>query len=334
MALYRAAVEVHAAHALDLPLTEIPTPHPDDLVNATKQARLEPKQNGNHLGFGALTFPSQEIEASIMSYMRLAIPQTRGTQVGLQDSSTQEEHIDAREEGGRESRESGSESSSSSSSSSSESSSESDSEDQASLDEAEPPQHPIPTHSVPIPEPEPYTLNTLRSDLSSIDVSSPSWRSLPLANPEIRLGIYRRALQLTGQTVPDNILSTCGTVGDLLAQMVQRAKPRSKGLYEELIATQTLREQIERGDLAGEEEVVRGRGAAKTEAGESEIDEAVKGKSKGKRKNQDMVTALDLPNVTFSGRRVTPVDREKQVGRWKVIEEELEKRNLPVLGKR
>ncbi|EPE07378.1 hypothetical protein F503_08029 [Ophiostoma piceae UAMH 11346] len=39
-----------------------------------------------------------------------------------------------------------------------------------------------------------------------------------------------------------------------------------------------------------------------------------------------------LPNVAVYGRRVTPVDRHKMVGRWKVIVEELEKRDLPVTG--
>ncbi|KAI9856000.1 MAG: hypothetical protein M1813_009325 [Trichoglossum hirsutum] len=44
-------------------------------------------------------------------------------------------------------------------------------------------------------------------------------------------------------------------------------------------------------------------------------------------------TLVDLPNVRVFDRRVTPVDREKAVGRWKVIEKELEERGLPVLGR-
>jgi len=39
-----------------------------------------------------------------------------------------------------------------------------------------------------------------------------------------------------------------------------------------------------------------------------------------------------LPNVAVFQRRVTPVDKEKMVGRWKVIRKELEKRDLPVIG--
>ncbi|KAK4643215.1 hypothetical protein QC761_403570 [Podospora bellae-mahoneyi] len=39
-----------------------------------------------------------------------------------------------------------------------------------------------------------------------------------------------------------------------------------------------------------------------------------------------------LPNVKMFARRVTPIDKEKMVGRWKVIREELERRGLPVIG--
>jgi hypothetical protein len=40
----------------------------------------------------------------------------------------------------------------------------------------------------------------------------------------------------------------------------------------------------------------------------------------------------DLANVSVYDRRVTPIDKEKMVGRWKVIVNELEKRKLPVIG--
>ncbi len=38
------------------------------------------------------------------------------------------------------------------------------------------------------------------------------------------------------------------------------------------------------------------------------------------------------PNVMILSRRETPVDKEKEVGRWKLIERELRARGLPVLG--
>lgn len=41
---------------------------------------------------------------------------------------------------------------------------------------------------------------------------------------------------------------------------------------------------------------------------------------------------MALPNVEIFERRFTPIDKEKEVGRWKVIEAELMKRGLPVTG--
>ncbi|MCJ1250805.1 hypothetical protein MMC30_008033 [Trapelia coarctata] len=40
-----------------------------------------------------------------------------------------------------------------------------------------------------------------------------------------------------------------------------------------------------------------------------------------------------MPNVEIFPRRHTPIDKEKEVGRWKVIERELQKRGLPVTGR-
>lgn len=39
-----------------------------------------------------------------------------------------------------------------------------------------------------------------------------------------------------------------------------------------------------------------------------------------------------IPNVTLHDRKVGPIDKERAVGRWKIIEEELQKRGLPVSG--
>lgn len=41
----------------------------------------------------------------------------------------------------------------------------------------------------------------------------------------------------------------------------------------------------------------------------------------------------ELPNISIYGKRRTPVDKERSVGRWKVIEKELRERGLPVFGK-
>ena len=41
---------------------------------------------------------------------------------------------------------------------------------------------------------------------------------------------------------------------------------------------------------------------------------------------------MNLPNVSIYAKRVTPIDKHKSVGRWKVIEKELTERGLPVTG--
>lgn len=42
---------------------------------------------------------------------------------------------------------------------------------------------------------------------------------------------------------------------------------------------------------------------------------------------------ISLPNLHIMDRRYTPIDREKEIGRWKIIEKELIKRDLPVTGR-
>lgn len=41
-----------------------------------------------------------------------------------------------------------------------------------------------------------------------------------------------------------------------------------------------------------------------------------------------------IPNVKIYDRRQTPIDSEIETGQWKVIEEELTKRGLPITGRK
>lgn len=41
---------------------------------------------------------------------------------------------------------------------------------------------------------------------------------------------------------------------------------------------------------------------------------------------------MNIPNVSIYAKRVTPIDKHKSVGRWKVIEQKLTERGLPVTG--
>ena len=42
---------------------------------------------------------------------------------------------------------------------------------------------------------------------------------------------------------------------------------------------------------------------------------------------------IQLPNVQILNKRYGSIDRDVEVGRWKVIKKELEKRGLPICGK-
>ena len=59
-------------------------------------------------------------------------------------------------------------------------------------------------------------------------------------------------------------------------------------------------------------------------------------KPKPKKLAEQLIGKPDLAslrNVRIFDRRYTPIDKEKEVGRWKVIVSELQKRGLPVTGR-
>ncbi|KAM3421516.1 hypothetical protein BST61_g1905 [Cercospora zeina] len=69
----------------------------------------------------------------------------------------------------------------------------------------------------------------------------------------------------------------------------------------------------------------------------NDLYEAFKTKEKPKKLAQApqvQELAATLPNVTVHKSRRTPIHKEKQIGRWKIIEEELSRRDLPVTGSR
>jgi hypothetical protein len=94
--------------------------------------------------------------------------------------------------------------------------------------------------------------------------------------------------------IPDHTLPKLLTLSHVLSTLLTLSAPKPKTLYEILTAPTTT-------------------------------------SAKGKAKPNILAT---LPNVTIHSRRQTPIDKEKSVGRWKVIEKELKKRGLPVTGHR
>ena len=48
--------------------------------------------------------------------------------------------------------------------------------------------------------------------------------------------------------------------------------------------------------------------------------------------DEKLLQLAQMPNVQYHPRKVSSIDKEREVGRWKVIEEELKARGLPVPG--
>ncbi|KEQ82671.1 hypothetical protein M438DRAFT_346929 [Aureobasidium pullulans EXF-150] len=66
-----------------------------------------------------------------------------------------------------------------------------------------------------------------------------------------------------------------------------------------------------------------------------DFQQAILSKPKPKKLSKDLLANSELmanPNLQVRGRRQTPIHKERAVGRWKVIEEELVNRGLPVFG--
>lgn len=131
--------------------------------------------------------------------------------------------------------------------------------------------------------------------------------------------IVRRIAHFTGHVFPDPVIQSASTVSDLSQYLVKKLSKPNK-LYEELVGrapaeeSKTLLEE-----LLGTDSVTEVRGNALLNLAH------VPGEKKR--------PLVGLPNVVVSGQRVTPIDKEKAVGRWKMIEAELEKRRLPVIGR-
>ncbi|KIV84471.1 hypothetical protein PV11_00247 [Exophiala sideris] len=128
-------------------------------------------------------------------------------------------------------------------------------------------------------------------------------------NNPITFTILKRFSQLSHHRVPDPILNTVirnnKTVTEFVGLLTESARPKPKKTADVLIA-----KQQKALDLA---------------AGAREVEV-----SKTSRKTRQPLGA----NVMVLSRRETPVDKEKEIGRWKVIERELKSKGLPVLGRK
>ncbi|KAJ4516483.1 hypothetical protein HRR83_001817 [Exophiala dermatitidis] len=134
--------------------------------------------------------------------------------------------------------------------------------------------------------------------------------------------ILKRFSQLSGFRVPDPTLNAVlrgnKTALDFVELLTQTSKPKPKTVSEALIAKQ-------RQALLGLD------GQASTPTAIDAAKEASAARKNNKNSKSQVSQPLG-PNVMVLSRRETPVDKEKELGRWKVIERELRARGLPVLG--
>lgn len=125
--------------------------------------------------------------------------------------------------------------------------------------------------------------------------------------------------QLTGHVFPDTTIQTASTISDL-SQHIIKSVQRPKTLFQALVGPAPAAESM------GLLEELLGTASSTEVRGNPSLNlEHVPGQRKG--------PLVGLANVVVSGRRVSPVDKEKPVGRWKLIEAELNSRRLPVVGR-
>lgn len=160
--------------------------------------------------------------------------------------------------------------------------------------------------------------------------ASPAARLLHFfIDPKPCAQILKHFSQLIGQLVPDQVLSKAMrdnlNLTDFVELFAERTKPKPKKFAELLLA-----KQEEALTTALEEE------DPQTSASPpQQIEEKDATGHKNKDKKQKPKFEPLGQNVKILPRRETEISLEKEVGRWKVIERELEKRGLPVYpGKR
>ncbi|KAF2115665.1 hypothetical protein BDV96DRAFT_686873 [Lophiotrema nucula] len=157
---------------------------------------------------------------------------------------------------------------------------------------AEPAEAPEPQIAIETPSPKP------KQSFETI------YSRVPLTDPALKFALAKRLTTLTGHRLSDPTLHTTTTLGDLLTSLLATAKPKPATLHEALkLQHKELRAQPKksRAQLARE----------------------------GLRRKESL---LDLPNVVVRGKKEGLRDREREVGRWKVVEYALAERGLDVPG--
>ncbi|OAP59783.1 hypothetical protein AYL99_04785 [Fonsecaea erecta] len=146
----------------------------------------------------------------------------------------------------------------------------------------------------------------------------------------LTFAIIKRFSQLTSHRVPDPLLNTVLRSGKPLTTFVdlltQTAKPKPKRFAELLLA-----KQKKALDFAAREKLRAEAGETRSSI-QTETEKSVRPEDPAQAKVKKQRPSFQPlgPNVMIFPRRETEVDREMEVGRWKVVKRELENRGLPV----
>jgi len=139
-------------------------------------------------------------------------------------------------------------------------------------------------------------------------------------NDPITLSVVKQYSRISSIPIPDPVLNTVMRTNKSLLDFVNlldtASKPKPQKTADILIAKQL---KALRWTAKAEDESQ----ALPDPESKSEVEN-----TKPKRKVPQPLG----PNVMVLSRRETPVDKEKEIGRWKVIERELRAKGLPVLG--
>ncbi|KAF2019707.1 hypothetical protein BU24DRAFT_489614 [Aaosphaeria arxii CBS 175.79] len=130
----------------------------------------------------------------------------------------------------------------------------------------------------------------------------------------VKFAITKRILQLTGHRIPDPTFNSAKNLGDLFSALVSASRPKPTTVRDALKHEAKLQH-------------------IRSKHGKNKKSASPSTSSSNNRNAAQKPTLAALPNVRFQGKRISPVQKEKEVGRWKVIEYALAERDLPRLSK-
>ncbi|KAF2632366.1 actin-domain-containing protein [Macroventuria anomochaeta] len=148
----------------------------------------------------------------------------------------------------------------------------------------------------------------LNSENTASQVNEVMWRHVPLTDNDVKFALFKRLLQLTGTRIPDPLLSSSTTLGDLYGHLRDAAKPAPTSLFSALHTEgQYLREK------------------AKTQ---------ITAEDSSRQQRANLGDLLTLGNVELRKSKPTLTEKRTKTGMEKVVQYALWERGLDTKGKR